>query len=225
MTTISTTPAPAGIFTTTELVGAIQKTEIVGAIDEVRRAHGPNRDVAAALNVLAYTLLKSNTSGAGAAQVRTDDQAAELRRAIAETRAVFESEPVASDALNYLESVLASAPTNGGGASITKGTLASAGAGPVVGAAQQAASTATADQAAAALAAESAQKWADAERGAARAAARSEADSLAVLSREVFSLADKLQQPADLVVQLMALAELRVVRQQTDAIGAPVTLT
>lgn len=39
-----------------------------------------------------------------------DDHATELRAAILQTRAVFASESAAGDALNYLESVLASAP-------------------------------------------------------------------------------------------------------------------
>lgn len=277
------------------------------------------------------------------------DHAAELRRAISETRIVFESEPAAGDALNYLESVLVSAATAtqlsvlaqrvslfeaakdllqwieakhrppahdhcgtmalvrldalatladavvdeetrrsaaGAGlpadyvdlivtsgridAGITKETPAGAGAEQAAGAAQQAASstasdqaaadtatiiaklaldidtsaitvalamieqlsqavaglseldglcasitdslsatTSCADQAAAAMAAESAQLVADAEKAAAAAAARAAVDPLAVLSREVFSLAEKFQQPADLVVQLMVLAELR----------------
>ncbi|MRW85390.1 hypothetical protein GJ698_14990 [Pseudoduganella sp. FT26W] len=160
-----------------------------------------------------------------AAEVRphacTNDHAAELRRAITETRIVFESEPAAGDALNYLESVLAAAApvpaqtriAGGGGASITEETLTGAGAVPVAGAAQHASST-TADQAAAAMAAESAQLVADAERTAAGAAARAAVDPLALLSREVFSLSDKLQQPADLVVQLMVLAELRGLRTE-----------
>jgi hypothetical protein len=66
------------------------------------------------------------------------DHAAELRRAITETRIVFESEPAAGDVLNYLESVLAAgAPVpaqteiaGGGGASSTEETHAVVGSAP-----------------------------------------------------------------------------------------------
>ncbi|OEZ90701.1 transcriptional regulator [Duganella phyllosphaerae] len=67
----------------------------------------------------------------------------------------------------------------------------------------------TFDQAAAAMAAESAQKVADAERNVARAAAQVALDPLVVISREVFSLSGKLQQPAEITVQLLMLAEQR----------------
>ena len=65
------------------------------------------------------------------------------------------------------------------------------------------------DRAAAAMAAESAQKVVDAERQAARAAGQVALEPAAVLSREVFSLSNKLQQPADITLQLLVLAEQR----------------
>ncbi|WP_071076171.1 transcriptional regulator [Janthinobacterium lividum] len=68
---------------------------------------------------------------------------------------------------------------------------------------------AAAEHAAEALAAESAQLAVQAEKAAASVAARARVDPVAVLSREVFSLSNKLQQPADLTVQMMLLAELR----------------
>ena len=74
--------------------------------------------------------------------------------------------------------------------------------------------SAAAEKAAAAIAAESAQLVIQAEKAAAGAAARATVDPLAVLSREVFSLSNKLQQPADLVVQLLVLAELRGMRAE-----------
>lgn len=74
--------------------------------------------------------------------------------------------------------------------------------------------SAAAEQAAAAMAAQSAQLVIQAEKAAAGAAARATVDPVAVLSRELFSLADKLQQPADLVVQLLVLAELRGMRAE-----------
>lgn len=68
---------------------------------------------------------------------------------------------------------------------------------------------AAAEHAAAAMAVESAQLAVQAEKAAASVAARARVDPVAVLSREVFSLSNKLQQPADLVVQMLVLAELR----------------
>jgi hypothetical protein len=153
------------------------------------------------------------------------DHAAELRAAILQTRAVFEGQPGAADVIEYLEQVLAAAAplpaqtgtavglpadyidlivtTGRADASIAKESLAAAGAALVV------VEKSAADQAAAAMVAESEQLVIQAEKAVAGAAARAEVDRLAVLSREVFTLADKLQQPADLVVQLMVLAELR----------------
>lgn len=175
--------------------------------------------------------------GPAGAQV---DHAAELRRAISETRIVFESEPAAGEVLNYLQAVLdAGAPVpaqtgipGGGTASIAEETPPGAGAGaePVAGAdffaalAHKCARQVAADQAAAAMAAESAQLVAQAEKAAAGAAARAAVDPLAVLSREMFSLADKLQQPADLVVQLMVLAELRCQRADHARSNQPLTV-
>lgn len=72
------------------------------------------------------------------------------------------------------------------------------------------------DQAAAAMAAESAQLMIEAERSAARQAARASAEPLVVLSRELFSLSNQLQQSVDLTVQLMVLMELR---KQTDQLS------
>ena len=124
--------------------------------------------------------------------VSTIDHAAELRGAIAQTRLVFEGHRVAQDALEYLEQVLkagqrAEVPTH---------------------------ACAPEARAAAAMAAESAQLVIQAEKAAAGAAARATVEPVAVLSRELFSLADKLQQPADLVVQLLVLAELRGMRAE-----------
>lgn len=120
------------------------------------------------------------------------DYAAELRGAIAQTRLVFEGHRDAQDALEYLEQVLKA------------GQRAEV---PAHACAPEA-------RAAAAMAAESAQLVIQAEKAAAGAAARATVDPVAVLSREVFSLADKLQQPADLVVQLLVLAELRGMRAE-----------
>ncbi|CDG84139.1 hypothetical protein [Janthinobacterium agaricidamnosum] len=69
--------------------------------------------------------------------------------------------------------------------------------------------SAAAEKAAAAMASKAAQLVIQAEKAAAGAAARAALDPVAVLSREVFSLSDQLQQPADLVAQLLVLAELR----------------
>ena len=122
----------------------------------------------------------------------TIDHAAELRGAIAQTRLVFECHRDAQDALEYLEQVLKAGQR-----------------------AEVPAHTCTPEEsAAAAMAAESAQLVIQAERAAAGAAARATVDPVAVLSRELFSLADKLQQPADLVVQLLVLAELRGMRAE-----------
>lgn len=122
----------------------------------------------------------------------TIDHAAEMRGAIAQTRLVFEGHRDAQDALEYLEQVLK--------------------------AGQRAEVPAHAcepeESAAAAMAAESAQLVIQAEKAAAGAAARATVDPVAVLSRELFSLADKLHQPADLVVQLLVLAELRGMRAE-----------
>ena len=74
--------------------------------------------------------------------------------------------------------------------------------------------SAAAEKAATAMAAESAQLVIQAEKAAASVAARATVDPVAVLSREVFSLSNKLQQPADLVVQLLVLAELRGMRAE-----------
>jgi hypothetical protein len=75
------------------------------------------------------------------------------------------------------------------------------------------------DQAAAAMAAESTEKVADAERSAARTAIETSLDPLAILSREVFGLSNKFQQPADITVQLLVLAELRGIR--SDVLRVP----
>ena len=120
------------------------------------------------------------------------DHAAELRGAIAQTRLVFEGHRDAQDALEYLEQVLkagqrAEVPAH----ACTPEALA-----------------------AAAMAAESEQLVIQAEKAAAGAAARATVDPVAVLSRELFILADKLHQPADLVVQLLVLAELRGMRAE-----------
>lgn len=122
----------------------------------------------------------------------TIDHAAELRGAIAQTRLVFEGHRDAQDALEYLEQVLKA------------GQRAEV---PAHACAPEA-------RAAAAMAAESAQLVSQAEKAAAGAAARATVDPVAVLSCELFSLADKLQQPADLVVQLLVLAELRGMRAE-----------
>lgn len=68
--------------------------------------------------------------------------------------------------------------------------------------------SAAAEKAVVAMAAESAQLAIQAVKAAAGAAARATLDPVAVLSREVFSLSNKLQQPADLVAQLLVRAEL-----------------
>lgn len=73
---------------------------------------------------------------------------------------------------------------------------------------------AAAEHAAEALAAESTQLAVQAEKAAASVAARARVDPVAVLSREVLSLSNKLQQPADLVVQMLLLAELRGMRAE-----------
>ncbi len=73
---------------------------------------------------------------------------------------------------------------------------------------------AAAEHAAEALAAESAQLAVQAEKAAASVAACARVDPVAVLSREVFSLSNKLQQPADLTVQMLLLAELRGMRAE-----------
>ena len=122
----------------------------------------------------------------------TIDHAAELRGAIAQTRLVFEGHRDAQDALEYLEQVLKAGQR-----------------------AEVPAHACTPEEsAAAAMAAESAQLVIQAEKAAAGAAARATVDPVAVLSRELFSLADKLHQPADLVVQLLVLAELRGMRAE-----------
>lgn len=120
------------------------------------------------------------------------DHAAELCGAIAQTRLVFEGHRDAQDALEYLEQVLKA----GQRAEVPAHACT-----PEAGAA-------------AAMAAESAQLVIQAEKAAAGAAARATVDPVAVLSRELFSLADKLQQPADLVAQLLVLAELRGMRAE-----------
>lgn len=122
----------------------------------------------------------------------TIDHAAELRGAIAQTRLVFEGHRDAQDALEYLEQVLKA----GQRAEVPAHACT-----PEAGAAV-------------AMAAESAQLVIQAEKAAAGAAARATVDPVAVLSREVFSLSNKLQQPADLVVQLLVLAELRGMRAE-----------
>lgn len=124
--------------------------------------------------------------------IRGADHAAELRGAIAQTRLVFEGHRDAQDALEYLEQVLKA------------GQRAEVPAHACV----------PEESAAAAMAAESAQLVIQAEKAAAGAAARATVDPVAVLSRELFSLADKLHQPADLVVQLLVLAELRGMRAE-----------
>ncbi|MFS2007948.1 hypothetical protein ACEN9F_30510 [Duganella sp. CT11-25] len=140
----------------------------------------------------------------------TTDHAAQLRHAITETRIVFESEPAAGEALDYLEAVLANIPAQPGtaGAALVVGGECHRGfAGNI---------PLAADKATAAMAAESAQLVADAERS---VAARGEPAALAELSREVFSLSSKLQQPADLAVQLLVLAELRSQRRDMHVAG------
>ena len=122
----------------------------------------------------------------------TIDHAAELCGAIAQTRLVFEGHRDAQDALEYLEQVLKA------------GQRAEVPAHACV----------PEESAAAAMAAESAQLVIQAEKAAAGAAARATVDPVAVLSRELFSLSNKLQQPADLVVQLLVLAELRGMRAE-----------
>lgn len=119
---------------------------------------------------------------------RFEGHAAELRGAIAQTRIVFESEPAASDVLNYLQAVMDAAPA---------GALAQ---------------TSEADQAAAMMRAESAQMVADAERSVDARKIASPPAPLVALSKEVFTLSNKLMQPADLTAQLLVLAELRGLR-------------
>jgi DNA-binding transcriptional regulator YdaS (Cro superfamily) len=71
--------------------------------------------------------------------IRGTDQSAQLQRAIADTRIVFESVPAVSEALNYLMAVLHAvtlpAAPGGANASIAKETHIGAGAVPVAGAA------------------------------------------------------------------------------------------
>lgn len=80
------------------------------------------RGTAPASDEVVATLIRAGETPAGARRLAADARAAthaenefaaELRRAITETRIVFESEPVAKDVLNYLEAVLVSAPTGG----------------------------------------------------------------------------------------------------------------
>lgn len=149
------------------------------------------------------------------------DHAAELRRAISETRIVFESEPVAGDALNYLESVLdtnaffAAAPVpaqtgipGGGTASITEASLDAAGAVPMAGLSQQAASS-TADQAADAMAAESAQLVAQAERSIAARAPLTPQQVDKIEDRMLALLAEPLTDTQREAVRITMVAEFR----------------
>lgn len=100
--------------------------------------------------------------GTAPAQV---DHAAELRRAISETRIVFESEPIAGDALNYLEAVLtATAPVPAQTGSAGGSAAPVAGTDYFAALQRTCARQVAADKAAAAMAAESAQLVADAER-------------------------------------------------------------
>ena len=168
------------------------------------------------------------------------DHAAELRGAIAQTRLVFEGHRDAQDALEYLEQVLkagqrAEVPAHACEPAASQAICNLAikidtsdleratalanqfnemlqGWAPAL--AKLNDSIATTMSAAAAMAAESAQLVIQAEKAAASVAARATVDPVAVLSREVFSLSNKLQQPADLVVQMLVLAELRGMRAE-----------
>lgn len=155
------------------------------------------------------------------------DHAAELRGAIAQTRLVFEGHRDAQDALEYLEQVLA----GGQGAEVPARACEPAASQAIC---NLAINVDTTDlERATALANQfndMLQGWAPAlaklsdhitttmspagEKAAASVAARATIDPVVVLSREVFSLSNKLQQPADLVVQMLVLAELRVMRAE-----------
>lgn len=141
----------------------------------------------------------------------------DITGAIAATRAVFESVPVAGEVMDYLLALLATeAEARVAGewkerALVAEGALADA--------KEIASVTPTAaDQAAAAMAAESQQMFIAAEKSVAHQAVAAAADPLDILAREVHGLSNKLQQPVDLVVQLLVLSELRGMR--ADSAGA-----
>lgn len=115
------------------------------------------------------------------------DHAAELRGAIAQTRLVFEGHRDAQDALEYLEQVLKA----GQRAEVPAHACAPA---------------------------PSDSRGVDVllDTPACKSAPPRDNSALAQIKRELFTAADQLQQPADLVVQLLVLAELRGMRCEFD---------
>ncbi|MGK5044925.1 transcriptional regulator [Janthinobacterium sp. GB4P2] len=115
----------------------------------------------------------------------TIDHAVELRGAIAQTRLVFEGHRDAQDALEYLEQVLK--------------------AGQRAEVPAHACTPAPSDS-----------RGVDVllDTPACKSAPPRDNSALAQIKRELFTAADQLQQPADLVVQLLVLAELRSMRAE-----------
>ena len=116
----------------------------------------------------------------------TIDHAAELRGAIAQTRLVFEGHRDAQDALEYLERVLK--------------------AGQRAEVPAHACTPAPGDS-----------RGVDVmlDTPACKSAPPRDNSALAQIKRELFTTADQLQQPADLVVQMLVLAELRGMRAES----------